>query len=116
ERIPVDRVYRQKVQAEWKRDAYREVNTKLLQLRTKIFDLRLQSSFSTRKVTSTNPALVTATAAGSAVDGTYEIRVQQLAESALAELDYNELMSAFAASDPEEGEGSVLEEIELTFK
>ena len=38
QRIPVDRVFRQKVKAEWKRDAYREVNTKFLQLRNYVFD------------------------------------------------------------------------------
>jgi flagellar hook-associated protein 2 len=85
ERIPVDRLYRQKVKAEWKRDAYRDVNTKLLQLRTKAFDLRLQGSFSTRKVTSSNPSLVTATATGKAVDGTYEISVASLASSGRVE-------------------------------
>jgi len=82
ERIPVDRVYRQKVKAEWKRDAYREVNTKLLQLRTKAFDLRLQASFSTRKVTTSDAAVVSATATGQAVDGTYTIKVERLAEAA----------------------------------
>lgn len=113
ERIPVDRVFRQKVKAEWKRDAYREVNTKLLQLRTKVFDLRLQATFSTRKVTSTNPSLVTATATGSAVDGTYEIEVSQLAKPAqiavrLDALDEGETVTVYIEGV---GDGSQVLEI-----
>src|SRR5690554_578459 len=81
ERIPMDRVFRQKVKAEWKRDAYRDINTKLLQLRNKVWDLRLQGSFSTRTVTSSNSALVSATATGAAIDGTYDITVKSLATS-----------------------------------
>ncbi len=45
ERIPVDRVFQQKVEAEWQRDAYRDVNMKFLRLRNMSFDLSLQGTF-----------------------------------------------------------------------
>jgi flagellar hook-associated protein 2 len=41
QRIPMDRVFQQKVKAEWKRDAYRDVNTKLSRFRNLAFDLTL---------------------------------------------------------------------------
>jgi len=113
QRIPVDRVFRQKVKAEWKRDAYREVNTKFLQLRNYVFDLRLQSSFSTRKTESSDPTRVSATATGRAVDGTYDIEVTQLATSAElvsnAEDGASEVLSRIFSE-------SELEEFSLAFK
>lgn len=82
ERIPVDRVFQQKVKAEWKRDAYRDINTKLLRLRNLSFDLGLQGTFSKNLATSSHENLVTATAKGSAQVGTFEIKVEELAEGA----------------------------------
>ncbi len=81
ERIPVDRVYQQKIQAEWKRDAYRDVNTKLSQLRNMSFDLGLQSSFQQRVASSSHDNLVSVNASGRAQAGTYELRVDKLATS-----------------------------------
>ncbi|MCK9525181.1 MAG: flagellar hook protein, partial [Limnochordia bacterium] len=39
QRIPVDRVFQQKIQTEWKRDAYRDVNTKLSRFSNFVFDM-----------------------------------------------------------------------------
>ncbi len=123
ERVPVDRVYRQKVKAEWKRDAYREVNNKLFQLRSKIFDLRLQSSFTTRKVTSSHPSLVSASATGAAIDGDYEITVKSLAKSGRLVSDevhqtYDKLSDIFGDNDEVTVvfKGAEDDDIELTFK
>lgn len=123
ERIPVDRVYKQKVKTEWKRDAYREVNNKLFQLRNKIFDLRLQSSFSTRKVTSSHPSLISATATGTAIDGEYEIAVKSLAKSARLVTDevhrtYDQLSDIFGDNDEITVvfKGAEGDDVELTFK
>ena len=74
ERIPLDRVYQQKVLAEWKRSSYRDVNTKLLRLRNAAFDLRLQSSFLPRTVASSDASKITATATGGSVSGNYRIQ------------------------------------------
>ncbi|NLY10653.1 MAG: flagellar filament capping protein FliD [Firmicutes bacterium] len=80
ERIPLDRVYQQKVLAEWKRSSYRDVNTKLLRLRNAAFDLRLQSSFLPRTVASSDASKITATATGGSVSGNYRIQVGKLAD------------------------------------
>jgi flagellar hook-associated protein 2 len=82
ERIPLDKLFQRKVLAEWKRDEYRAVNTKLLGLRDTAFNMRLQSSFMIRTATSSNSAVVTATTTGNSQVGTFEIKVDKLAETA----------------------------------
>lgn len=81
ERIPVDRVFQQKVRAEWKRDAYRDVNTRLLRLRNMVFDMTLQGTYSKNVATSSHENLVLATATGSAQQGTFDLTVISLAET-----------------------------------
>lgn len=82
QRIPMDRVYQQKVQAEWKRDAYREVNSKLLRFRNLAWDFTLQGTFLRKTATSSRTDLLTVSASGAAQEGRYEIKVEQLAEAA----------------------------------
>ena len=82
QRIPLDRVYQQKIKTEWKRDAYREVNTKLLRFRNLAFDLSLQGAFLKKSATSSRTDILTATASGQAVEGKYEVKVKQLAAAA----------------------------------
>lgn len=79
ERIPVDRVFQQKVQAEWKRDAYRDVNMKFLRLRNMSFDLGLQGTFEKKTATSSHENILTVTATGQAQEGQYELQVNRLA-------------------------------------
>jgi len=82
ERQPLDRIYRQKVKAEWQRDAYRALNTKIAAFRDFLFNMRLQSTYRALKVTSSNEAAVTAKGAANLQAGTYEIKVNKLATSA----------------------------------
>lgn len=79
ERIPVDRVFQQKVEAEWQRDAYRDVNMKFLRLRNMSFDLSLQGTFDKKTATSSHEGILTVTATGRAQEGQYELQVEQLA-------------------------------------
>lgn len=85
ERTKVDNVLRKKQLLEWKRDDYRTVNTKLLALRTSLADLRLQSSFSAKTVSSSDSTVLTATAGTSAVSGTFSVQVASLARGASKE-------------------------------
>jgi len=82
ERIPLDKLFQRKVLAEWRRDEYRSVNTKLLGLRDAAFNMRLQSSFMIRTAVSSNPAVVTAATTGNSQVRTFEIKVDKLAETA----------------------------------
>lgn len=71
-----------KVKTEWKRDAYREVNSKLLRFRNLVFDLTLEGTFLKKSAASSRPDLLTATASGAATEGTWEIVVKKLASAA----------------------------------
>ncbi len=82
ERLPLNRMFQQKVRAEWKRDEYRSINTKMLRLRNSAFDLQLQSSYIGRKANSSNENSLTAVATGSSQPGRYQIEVTSLATPA----------------------------------
>ena len=82
QRIPVDRVFQQKVKAEWQRDAYRDVNTKLSRFRNFAFDMRLSSTLQKYTATSSRTDILSASATGRAQPGTYDLEVTQLAKSA----------------------------------
>ena len=82
QRIPMDRVFQQKVKAEWKRDAYRDVNTKLSRFRNLAFDLTLQGAFQKKTASSSRTDLLTVSASGAAGEGRYDIVVEKLATAA----------------------------------
>lgn len=82
QRIPVDRVFQKKVQTEWKRDAYRDVNVKLSRFETFLFDLKLKATFDKNVATSSRTDVLTVNATGNAHAGTYDLEVEQLATSA----------------------------------
>jgi flagellar hook-associated protein 2 len=84
ERTKVDTQYQQKQLLEWKREDYRDMNTKLLALKTAVYELRLQSSFTANQVSSANESVLTATASASALDGKYTINVLNLAQGVSA--------------------------------
>lgn len=81
----VDVVRQQKQVLEWKREQYREANTKFLALRSSLLNLKLQGTFSAKTVTSSDSAVVTATANSSAVEGSFSIEVIRLARGASKE-------------------------------
>ena len=82
-RIPYDKMSQQKQTLEWKRDAYREMNTLLLGLREDTLNMRLSSSFLTKTTTSSNESKVTATANSTAGNATYTFsKVDRLATAA----------------------------------
>jgi len=82
QRIPVDRVFQKKVQTEWKRDAYRDVNVKLSRFETFLFDLKLKATFDKNVATSSRTDVLTVNATGNAHAGTYDLEVKKLATSA----------------------------------
>lgn len=82
ERLPLQKLLQQKQWLNWQRDAYREVNRSLLDVRSKLADLRLSGTFLVQSAQSTREDLVSATAGGGALPGQHEIRVTQLAQPA----------------------------------
>lgn len=82
ERIPLNKLEQDKTRIEWQRDAFREVNTMLRELDDMMLDMKLNRTYNTKAATSSNDA-VTATAASTASNGSYNIAVSQLATNAI---------------------------------
>lgn len=81
-RLPVDKKVREKQTWTWKQEEYRSINLSLLSLRNKAFDMKLTAPYLAKKVTSSDPGLVTAQAQPTAAAGTYSIKVEKLATNA----------------------------------
>lgn len=82
ERIPVDRLYQSREWLSWKQDSYREVNLKTTQFRDNFSNLRLQSSFLAHQVTSSDESSISATGSPTSINGTHQVKINQLAQAA----------------------------------
>ncbi|MFX3617925.1 MAG: flagellar filament capping protein FliD [Sporolactobacillus sp.] len=78
---------------EWKRDDYRSMNTLLTTLQTNVQSMKLQGSYLAKTATSSNSALVTATAGATAGNATYTLSNIKMATSA-----YNNSTSTITSS------------------
>jgi flagellar hook-associated protein 2 len=83
-RIPVDQMKQKKTRLEWQRDAYKEINSKLLEFRNNtLFNLKKESTFTAKTTTVTgNTSALTAKATTTALDGTLTIQVLRKATAA----------------------------------
>ncbi len=81
QRVPVTQLEQDKQVLEWKQEDYREINTTLRSFRDIVFDMKLQKTFTTKEVSSSDDSVVTATANTLAIAGTHTIKVTQLARS-----------------------------------
>ncbi|GIN06980.1 flagellar hook-associated protein 2 [Shouchella clausii] len=86
ERIPVNKLEKQRTEIGWKTDAYREINLKMRAFRDSIFDNVLRASnMKKRTVSSSNSDIATATASSSVGNAAFTLNeVRQLATSATA--------------------------------
>ncbi len=76
------KIEQKKTKAEWKQEKWAELNKKIYGLYTKqVSKMKLQGSYLTKKVTSSNEDAVTATATSSAATGSHTLEVKQLASS-----------------------------------
>lgn len=83
ERAPVDRLSQKKQTLTWQRDAYREMNRALLDLRTAASDMVLSKNYQSKIVTSSNPSTLIVTASPGAPAGSVTIdSIGQLASAA----------------------------------
>ncbi|MED1952369.1 flagellar filament capping protein FliD [Brevibacillus centrosporus] len=78
---PMNRIIRTKQTDEWKRDAYREMNTLLMDLRTSVDSLRFSGNFNKKKASSENDAITSVNAVGTPKLSSYAIEVKQLAKA-----------------------------------
>jgi|GEM_PF-435760 len=79
--LPVDSLKVKQESLQVKKDAWRDVNTRMANLLTKISDLKLNATFKGRSVTTTDDKKVTGTATSEAVQGTYTITVSRIAQA-----------------------------------
>lgn len=76
------KVEQKKTKLEWKQEKWAELNTKIYKLYTdQISKLRLAGNYGTKKATSSNTDIVTATVANGAGTGSHTIEVSQLASA-----------------------------------
>lgn len=83
ERIPLDKMEQKKQLLEWQRDDYREMNKLLFDLDQMAVDMKLSSAYKTKSTSSSNSAVVTASASSGSSDGAYNITVKSLATAAV---------------------------------
>ncbi|TDO95223.1 flagellar hook-associated protein 2 [Halanaerobium saccharolyticum] len=89
--------YQQEIsELEQTKGAWRDINTRLDNLESKITDLKLASTYNSRTASSTNKDVVTATAANSANEANYDITVNQVAT---AQRLIGERKTGFSAAD-----------------
>ncbi|GBF33179.1 flagellar hook-associated protein FliD [Desulfocucumis palustris] len=81
-RVPLDKLKQQKQVLEWQSEDYRSMNNTLRTLRDSAFNMKLQSTYLARQATSSNEALVSATASSSAAVLNHTVVVNSLAEGA----------------------------------
>ncbi|WP_214768846.1 flagellar filament capping protein FliD [Exiguobacterium sp. s133] len=82
ERAPVDRLAQKKQTLTWQRDAYREINRALLDLRTAASDMILSKNYTAKTVTSSDLSIVSVSASSIASTGSVTIdSIGQLASA-----------------------------------
>ncbi|RNB53839.1 flagellar hook protein [Brevibacillus gelatini] len=82
-REPVNRLQRSKYSIEWKRDAYREMNSLFADLQNSLKTLRMSSTFNKKTVTSDNESVASAKVVGSPSLSSYTVEVDQLAKPSI---------------------------------
>lgn len=83
ERMPLERLQQEQKTLEYKRDAFRDINSQLLELDNMMLDMKMSKTYKPKSASSSNESAVTASATSSASNGSYEISVSQLASSAI---------------------------------
>jgi flagellar hook-associated protein 2 len=81
ERRPLRQLQARKAGLRLEQEAWREINSRLRMLDSRVLDLRLAGTFTALQAVSAQPAVVTATAAAGAQPATYELVVDQLARA-----------------------------------
>jgi len=82
QQLRLDTAWQNKQIWQWRQEDYRTINTSLLTLRNKVFDLKLQGNFQARRAVSSDESLVAAGAGANASIASYQVKVQQLASVA----------------------------------
>lgn len=79
ERKPILALEKRKAQISQKDSAFQALNTRLSALKTKLSDLTLEKNLKAKKTTTSADTVLTATAGSGAAEGSYRVKVNQLA-------------------------------------
>ncbi|NGY83873.1 flagellar filament capping protein FliD [Bacillus megaterium] len=82
ERMPIDKMKKQKQTLEWQRDDYRSMNLLLSEFNSLAFNMTLQSSYSSKTVSSSDETKVKAAATSSAANASYTLSNVTMATAA----------------------------------
>ncbi len=77
-----DKYVKAQTKLSWKQDAWKSLNSKVYSLYTSVGSMRYSSNYSLKKSTVSDTTKATATASGSAINGTQTLEVNQLATTA----------------------------------
>jgi len=81
EKQPLNRILEKKIETEYQKEYVSEINTRVYDFQASVFDMTLESSFKSKKTTSSNEDAIGAVAGLEAVNGTYTFRNVTLASS-----------------------------------
>lgn len=87
-RQPLDKLNVQKDKLDLKKESFKDLDTQLTKLQKSLLDLRLETTFKSKTVSSSDDRYVTATADVSAKTGSHTVQVTQIAQSAVARSQY----------------------------
>ncbi|WP_416827641.1 flagellar filament capping protein FliD [Ectobacillus polymachus] len=82
EQAPLNKIMQNKQWTQWQQAAYRDMNTKLLDFRNSFQNLRLQSTFQSFKIQSSDTTKITAVQSGNPSQSTYNISAAKMFQSA----------------------------------
>src|SRR5699024_5818413 len=106
-RMPLDRMEQDKAKLTWKRAGSRDINKALFALDNMILYLELSKTYNTKNGNSSQENAVSATGLTSTSNGTYSIKVEKLATSAI-NVSKEGLGEDFDSNEPLEMESNVI--------
>ncbi len=110
QKMKVTKVENQLTKSEWTEDIWKDMNTKLYSFyTTELTKFKTQGSYLTKKATSSNESVATATATNGAVSGSHTLAVKSLASSQMvtgAKIDANSTVKSL--TDLGMAEGTVI--------
>jgi len=84
EKKPIDRLDNKTTMLALKKGLYTDLSNDLIDFQKTLMSLKLESTFQTKKVNSSDSSLITATAGVEAVAGSYTIETKQVAQNAIS--------------------------------
>lgn len=105
-RLPLDKLNQKKQLLEWQRDDYRSMNNMILDLKNSAFNMKLQSNYTAKQVSSSNESIISASATANATAGVYQLEVKQLANGGM--------LTSNAALGSTSGEDTKLQDLRST--